>query len=102
MRIGTVSIGYGHGYPRNTENAPVLVDGVRTQLVGRVAMDMIGVDLRHLPDAKVGSKVILWGRGLPVEEVARCAGEIQYELFCRLTSRVKYKFYRFISKSTRH
>ena len=102
MRIGTVSIGYGHGYPRNTESAPVLVDGIRTQLVGRVAMDMIGVDLRKAPDAKVGSEVILWGRGLPVEEVARCAGEIQYELFCRLTSRVKYKFYRFISKSTRH
>ena len=93
MRIGTVSIGYGDGYPRNTQSAPVLVDGIRTQLVGRVAMDMIGVDLCHIPDARVGSKVILWGKGLPVEEVAKCSGEFQYELFCRLTSRVCYKFY---------
>lgn len=93
MRIGIVAIGYGDGYPRNTTNAPVLVSGVKTQILGRVAMDMITVDLRPVPQATVGSKVILWGQGLPVEQVAQCAGEISYELFCRLTSRVLYKFY---------
>lgn len=93
MRIGTAAIGYGHGYPRNVKSAPVLVDGVHTQLVGRVAMDMFGIDLRKVPEAKIGSQIILWGRGLPIEEIARNSGEIQYELFCRLTFRVKYKFY---------
>ena len=93
MRIGTIAAGYGDGYPRNTMGAPVLVDGVRTKSLGRVAMDMTGVDLSCIPSAKVGSKVILWGRGLPAEEVAKCSGEIAYELFCRLTARVQYNFY---------
>lgn len=94
MQVGTVSIGYGDGYPRNTKSgAPILVNGIRTQLVGRVAMDMIGVDLRPIPDAKIGAAVILWGRGLPVEAIAASAGEYQYELFCRLTRRVRYQFY---------
>ncbi|CAL7961730.1 alanine racemase 1 [Gammaproteobacteria bacterium] len=94
MKVGTISIGYGHGYPRNARfGTPVLVNGIRTQLVGRVAMDMIGIDLRKVPKAKIGSSVILWGKGLPVEEIAANAGEISYELFCRLTSRVHYQFY---------
>lgn len=93
MRVGIVSIGYGHGYPRNTKSgAPVLVNGARAQLVGRVAMDMIGVDLRKIPNAEIGANVILWGKGLPVEEVAANAGEISWELFCRLTQRVHYQF----------
>lgn len=92
MRIGTIAIGYGDGYPRSAQNAPVLVDGVRTSLLGRVAMDMIGVDLTNMPDAKIGSKVTLWGQGLPIEEIAKYSHEIPYELFCRLTSRVRYKF----------
>ncbi len=92
MRVGIASIGYGDGYPRNTKSgAPILVDGVRTQLIGRVAMDMIGIDLRPVPNAKIGSTVTLWGKGLPVEEVAVYAGEYQYELFSRLTSRVWYQ-----------
>jgi alanine racemase len=90
MRIGTVSTGYGDGYPRNAKDAPVLVTGARTKLLGRVAMDMMAVDLTHLPDAHIGSKVTLWGKGLPVEEISKCSGEIPYELFCRLTSRVHY------------
>jgi len=93
MRIGTISAGYGDGYPRNTNEAPILVDGIETKLLGRVAMDMMGVDLSHIPNAHVGSKVILWGRGLPIEKISKCSGEIPYELFCRLTSRVKYEFY---------
>lgn len=98
MRIGTVAAGYGDGYPQKTVSAPILVNGSRTKIVGRVAMDMLGVDLSNIPEAKVGSKVILWGHGLPVEDVAICSGEIPYELFCRLTSRVKYKFYQLSSE----
>lgn len=92
MRIGTVAIGYGDGYPRSTQNAPVLIDGVRSQILGRVAMDMVGVDLTDLPEAGVGSKVVLWGEGLPIEEFAKFTEEIPYEIFCRLTNRVCYEF----------
>lgn len=89
MRIGIVAIGYGDGYPRHAPSGtPVLVDGRRSQLVGRVSMDMIAVDLRDCPDAAVGSAVVLWGEGLPADEVARHAGTIAYELFCNVAPRV--------------
>lgn len=93
MRIGVVAIGYGDGYPRHARpGTPVLINGHRVQLVGRVSMDMITVDLRSLPDAAVGDGAVLWGRGLPIEEVAEGADTISYELFCRLTRRVPMSY----------
>lgn len=89
MPIGVVAIGYGDGYPRHAPSGtPVLVNGKRVPLVGRVSMDMITVDLRTQPDARVGDVAILWGRGLPVEEIANAAGTIGYELLCHVTPRV--------------
>jgi len=89
MRMGTVACGYADGYPRHASTGtPVLVNGQHTRTLGRVSMDMLCVDLRALPDADVGSHVTLWGEGLPVEEVARAAGTISYELLCALTARV--------------
>jgi len=89
MRIGIVACGYADGYPRHAPNStPVLVDGQRTQTLGRVSMDMLYVDLSRLPQAGVGSAVTLWGEGLPVEEVARAAGTASYELMCALAARV--------------
>ncbi len=89
-RIGIVAIGYGDGYPRHAPSGtPVLVGGNRTQLVGRVSMDLLCVDLGKLPSAKIGDNVVLWGKGLPVEEVAQHAETISYELFCGITKRVK-------------
>lgn len=88
-RMAVVAIGYGDGYPRHAANGtPVLVNGQRCQLIGRVSMDMITVDLGHTA-AKPGDEVVLWGEGLPVDEVAAAAGTISYELFCRLTPRVR-------------
>lgn len=88
-RIGVVSIGYGDGYPRHAPSGtPVLVNGRRCQLAGRVSMDMITVDLGEVP-ARPGDEVVLWGEGLPADEVAAAAGTISYELFCRLTPRVR-------------
>ncbi len=90
MPVGVVGIGYGDGYPRHAPSGtPVLVDGRRVSLIGRVSMDMICVDLREHPDARVGDAVELWGEGIPVEEIAEAAGTISYELFCRLTGRVE-------------
>ncbi len=92
MKVGIAAIGYGDGYPRSAaDGTPVLVAGRRTRLVGRVSMDMIAVDVTELPDSAVGDTVTLWGRGLPVEEVARHAGTIAYELVCRVTRRVRFK-----------
>lgn len=87
-RIGVVAIGYGDGYPRHAPNGtPVLVNGVRVPLAGRVSMDMITVDLGDVP-AAVGDPCVLWGEGLPADEVAAHAGTISYELFCKVTPRV--------------
>jgi alanine racemase len=90
MRIGIVACGYADGYPRHAPNGtPVLVDGLRTVTLGRVSMDMLCVDLSVLPQADVGSTAVLWGDGLPIEEVARAAGTVGYELMCALTDRVR-------------
>lgn len=92
MRIGVVACGYADGYPRHaTTGTPIIVDGVRTRIVGRVSMDMTMVDLTPVPNARVGSSVILWGAELPIDEVAHAAGTIGYELMCALASRVPVK-----------
>ena len=88
-RVGVVACGYGDGYPRHAPTGtPILVNGHRTRTLGRVSMDMLVCDLTHLPEAGVGSPVVLWGQGLPAEEVAAAAGTICYELFCALAPRV--------------
>ena len=90
MRIGVVACGYADGYPRHaSDGTPVLVNGVRTSLVGRVSMDMITVDVTDIADAKVGSGVTLWGQGLPIDDVARAADTIGYELMCAVAQRVQ-------------
>ncbi|HEX7055229.1 MAG TPA: alanine racemase [Burkholderiales bacterium] len=89
MTIGIVACGYADGYPRHAPSGtPVLVNGRRARIVGRVSMDMISVDISDIEDAYVGSPVTLWGEGLPADEVAASAGTIAYELFCKLTARV--------------
>jgi alanine racemase len=94
LRIGVVACGYADGYPRHCgTGTPVLVDGVRTRIVGRVSMDMITVDLAPVPQAGFGSDVTLWGRAangavLAIDEPARAAGTLGYELMCALARRV--------------
>jgi len=93
MRIGTVACGYADGYPRHAATGtPILVNGTRTRTLGRVSMDMLAVDLSDLGDAAVGGKVVLWGEGMPVEEVAAAAGTISYELTCALAVRVPVEY----------
>jgi alanine racemase len=91
MPVGVVAVGYADGVHRILPTgAPVLIHGQRAPMVGRVSMDMITVDLRGLPQARVGDTVTLWGEGLPAEEVAGWAGTLAYELFCGLTNRVHF------------
>ncbi|MET0983482.1 MAG: alanine racemase [Telluria sp.] len=90
MQVGVVACGYADGYPRHAPHGtPVIVDGVRTTVVGRVSMDMMTVDLTPIRNARVGSKVTLWGDGLPIDEVAVASGTIGYELMCALAPRVR-------------
>ncbi len=94
MRIGITACGYADGYPRHCPTGtPVLVNGLRTTTVGRVSMDMLAVDLGPTPAAGVGSEVTLWGQGpggtvLSMDDVARSADTIGYELMCALAQRV--------------
>ena len=98
MTIGIVACGYADGYPRHcSTGTPVLVKGIRTQMVGRVSMDMITVDLEPVIqagiDVRIGSEVTLWGVAsngtvLSIDEVAQAGGTVGYELMCALAQRV--------------
>ena len=90
MRIGVVACGYADGYPRHAPSGtPILVNGVRAKTAGRVSMDMITVDLAGVPNARVGMPVVLWGEGMPIDDVAQSAGTVGYELMCALAPRVR-------------
>ena len=89
-RLAIAAVGYGDGYPRSlSSGTPVLVNGERGALAGRVSMDMIGIDVTDLKGTpKVGDPVVLWGEGLPVEEIAIWAETIPYALLCGISQRV--------------
>ena len=89
MRVGVVACGYADGYPRHAlTGTPVLVDGRMSRTLGRVSMDMLCVDLSECGEAGVGASAVLWGEGLPVDDVAAAAGTNSYELLCALAARV--------------
>ena len=88
-QIAIIAAGYGDGVPRSfAAGTPVLIRGQRAPLVGRVSMDMIAVDVTGVGGVEVGTAAVLWGEGLPVEEVARHADTIAYELLCSVSQRV--------------
>ena len=85
MRIGVVAMGYADGYPRHAPTGtPALVAGQRSQLLGRVSMDMLCIDLTDVPDAGLGSTVELWGKNILASELAEKAATIPYQIFCNL------------------
>lgn len=87
-QIALLGVGYGDGYPRHAPSGtPVLVNGKRAALVGRVSMDIIAIDVTGI-DCQVGDEAELWGDNLRSEEVARWAQTIPYELYCGITNRV--------------
>jgi alanine racemase len=90
-RIGVIACGYADGYPRHAPNGtPVLVCGKKVRTAGRVSMDLMTVDLTDVPEATVGSPVVLWGAGLPVDDVAAAASTVGYELLCAVAPRVPF------------
>ncbi|HUQ12157.1 MAG TPA: alanine racemase [Steroidobacteraceae bacterium] len=87
--IAILAAGYGDGLPRHLANdTPVLIGGARYPLVGRVSMDMIAVDVTGAARVATGNRAVIWGADLPVEEVARHADTIPYELLCGVSQRV--------------
>jgi hypothetical protein len=89
--VGVIACGYADGYPRHAPNGtPVLVCGKKARLAGRPSMDMVTVDLTDVPEARVGSPVVLWGEGLPVDDVASAASTVGYELLCAVAPRVPH------------
>ncbi|WP_231505832.1 alanine racemase [Guyparkeria halophila] len=89
MPVGLASVGYGDGYPRHApDGTPILVNGQRSQIVGRVSMDLVTVDLRGI-QAQVGDEVECWGSGLPIDQVAQSAGTISYELMCQVSGQLR-------------
>ena len=89
MCIGIVACGYADGYPRHAPSGtPVRVGERMSTTVGRVSMDMLGVDITDMPGAGIGTRVVLWGEGNPVDAVAQAAGTVSYELMCALAARV--------------
>jgi alanine racemase len=88
-RIGVVACGYADGYPRHAPNGtPVLVCGKKVRTAGRVSMDLMTVDLTEVPEASIGSPVVLWGEGLSVDDVAAAASTVGYQLLCSVSPRV--------------
>jgi alanine racemase len=88
--VGVAAAGYADGYPWHlSRGTPVTVAGRRAPVIGRVSMDMISIDLTDVPGAAPGDRVVLWGEDPPVEEVARCAGTIPYELLAAMSPRVE-------------
>ena len=84
-RVGLMACGYADGYPRlASTGSPVLIDGIKSRVIGRVSMDMMTVDLTDIPQAGVGSTVELWGDNISVNEVAAHAGTIGYEVLCNV------------------
>ncbi len=87
--VGTVAMGYADGYPRQArEGTPLMVNGQRTRLLGRVSMDMLTVDLTEVAGAALGNPVEFWGLQLDANEVAACCDTISYHLFTGITRRV--------------
>ncbi len=92
-RVGIAATGYGDGYPRHARTGtPVYVNAQRRPLIGRVSMDMIAIDLGADSPLQSGAPVILWGEGLPAEQVASFADTIPYELVCAISQRVAMRY----------
>jgi len=91
-RIAIVAGGYGDGLLRSLKGGtPIMIEGRRAPLVGRVSMDMIAVDVTDLPEPHIGTRCLLWGPGLPVEEIAAQAGTVSYEMLCGVRQRVPHE-----------
>jgi Alr-MurF fusion protein len=94
MVLATIAIGYADGYNRSFSRGAgaVLINGKKAPVIGNVCMDMTMVDITGI-DAKEGDDVIIFGEGLPIQEVAKRANTIPYEILTNTSERVKRIFF---------
>ena len=89
MKLATITAGYADGFPRLLSNRGyVLINGKKAPIVGRICMDQFCADVSNIEGVKEGDTVILFGKELPVENVAKWANTINYEIVCGLSKRV--------------
>ncbi len=93
MRVATIPVGYGDGYPRSLSNkGEVLIHGKRARILGRVCMDQFMVDVTDIPDVKFMDRVTLIGcdreERISVEELSALSGRFHYEFVCCLGKRI--------------
>ena len=93
MRVATIPVGYGDGYPRLlSSKGRVLIHGKSAPILGRVCMDQFMVDVSGIPEAKQNDDVTLMGRDgyecIPTEEISGYAGTINYEIVCEVGKRI--------------
>ncbi len=97
MKIATIPVGYGDGYPRSLSNVGyVLINGVKAPILGRVCMDQFMVDVSHIENVQMGDKVTLIGKDkeevITVEELGRLSDKFNYEFVCGLSKRIPRTF----------
>ena len=93
MLIAVVACGYADGYPRHKiDTAQVMIRGELCDVVGRVSMDMITVDVSHLADPGVGDEVTLFGIAPEVNDLAECSQTIAYEILCNVGAHAKREY----------
>ena len=87
--VATLPVGYADGYSRSLSGrGEVLIKGHRVPLIGRICMDMCMIDISGVENVQPGDEVILFGEGLPADEVAEELGTINYEVVCAVGKRV--------------
>jgi alanine racemase len=93
LTVATIALGYADGFSRAFSRGigKVLIDGMRAPVIGNVCMDMTMVDITGIP-AKEGDEVIVFGNGLPIEELADSIDTIPYEILTNASERVKRVF----------
>ncbi len=90
--VAIISIGYGDGFPRHLDQGEVWIKNQKALVLGRISMDMVAIDVTHISGVALGDEVELWGEHIPIDDVAKKAGTLSYELFCQLTSRVEREY----------
>jgi alanine racemase len=93
--IATVRIGYADGYSRRLGNGvgKMWLNGYLAPVIGTVCMDMTMIDVTNIPDVMEGDEVIIFGKELPVQQIAGWMNTIPYEVMTSISQRVKRVYF---------
>lgn len=88
MMLATLPIGYADGYIRAYRHCHAVINGKRADIVGRICMDQLMVDVTDIKDVKCGDEAVMLGCGITADELAKAADTINYEVTCLISKRV--------------